>query len=375
MGGTLGVGNITGVCAAIAVGGPGCVFWIWICAIFSAITKYTETALAVMYRNSNGGGAHSYIKNGLGLKKLAAFFCALCILTSFTLGNVTQVKASADFSLYTIGIPRYVTAVAFLLAVFIVCIGKGKRISGFTSSVVPILCSVYTVLCIILIVGYRENIPSVTARIFNEAFSFRSAGSGALAAIFSPTVRLGVTRGLTSNEAGCGTAPISYASDPCALPVSSGMLGAAEVLIDTLLLCTLTAYAVLLPEVSFEQGSAKAITEAITLSVGNIARPILCASVFLFALASVCAWSFYAIKSAEALGLKRSFFVFYSAAYPLTAFFGCFASEGGSWIAADLTVSAMAIINTVCVGALFGKVVDLTKREYQKLTSAQSLKH
>ncbi len=363
LGGTLGVGNICGVAAAIYIGGAGCVFWIWICAFFSAVTKYAETVLAVKFRESTSssctGGAPYYIKNGLRFNGLSRLFCILCIFTAFTMGNITQVKAASEFAEAALGVPTIATALVFSVSVFILAAGKGERISKFTSKTVPFLCVAYSVMCVICIIKFRESIVPVTRQIFRDAFTPRAGMGGAIGVLCSPAVRLGVTRGVMSNEAGCGTAPIAYAADPNALPVRSGLLGICEVLIDTLLLCTLTAYTVLLPSNSLSVNSAQSVINAFSYGLGTAVAPLLCISVFLFALASVSAWAFYATESARFLNAKK-FNTVFAFSYALVAFIGCYMKENTVWLLADASVAAMAVLNVISVILLFNHVKKIT---------------
>ena len=362
LGGTLGVGNICGVASAVYIGGAGCVFWIWVCALLSAVTKYAETALAIHFRNQNGhGGAHSYISNGLGAKKLASVFCVLCVITAFTMGNVTQVKSASDFALSALGIPKVTCASLFLITVFLITLGKGRAVKAFTSKAVPLLCLIYVICSFAVIFIYRENVIPLTRQILSDAFEPKAGVSGIMGYLCSPAVRLGITRGVMSNEAGCGTAPIAYASDTTTEPVTSGLLGVIEVLVDTLLLCTLTAYAILLPNCSLYEDSAKTVINAFSSSLGAYIAPVITISVFLFALAAVCAWSFYAEQSALFLGGGNRFHYCFTLLYSLTAFFGCFVSEHLSWFLSDLTVSLMAVINMIAVLLLSSTIKNITK--------------
>lgn len=365
LGGTLGVGNICGVAAAIYVGGAGCIFWIWICAILSALTKYSETVLAVHYREKTDrychGGPHLYIENGLGSKSLSKVFCLLCIFTAFTMGNVTQVKVAADFARTSVGIPTIFCAALFFIAVFILSSGKGKRISAFTSKAVPILCVIYTVLCLAVIIKYRLGIPNLTNRIISEAFTVKAGSGGIIGVLCSPALRLGITRGVMSNEAGCGTAPIAYAAEPDALPVKSGLLGACEVIVDTLLLCTLTAYALLLPQTDLSPSSASSVIDAFSFAISKHIAPILALSVFLFALASVAAWAFYATEAASHLQAPNRVLSLFPVAYSLTAFFGCYINENTVWALADISVACMGIVNVIALLLMHNKVKSITR--------------
>ena len=365
LGGTLGVGNICGVCAAIYTGGAGCVFWIWVCAFISAATKYAETVLAVKYRKkrSDGtfrGGAPYYISEGLGMKRTASLFAVLCIVTAFTMGNATQIRAASEFNLLSFGMDKWLSAVIFATALLSLTLGKGRLIGAFTSHAVPFLCIGYSLLCAASLFIFRENIPHLTKAIINEAFTPRAGACGLTAYLSSPAVRLGITRGVMSNEAGCGTAPFAYAENGQADARSCGLLGIVEVLIDTLLLCTLTAYAVLLPQIPLSESSAISVINAFSAVIGRAAAPFLSVAISLFAVASASAWSFYAMRSAEFLGAKKGFHIIFPILYSMTAFFSCFSGEGVLWLVSDLTVALMAIINMTAVTLMIGKVRSIS---------------
>jgi AGCS family alanine or glycine:cation symporter len=279
------------------------------------------------------------------------------------MGNIIQVKAASDFVSTALDVPKSACAFTFFISVLVLTLGKGKAIKAFTSYAIPLLCAVYVILCCALIFVFREAFPYVTRSIFTEAFTPKAGVFGFLGYLNSDAVRLGITRGVTSNEAGCGTAPIAYASEERAESVSSGLLGVIEVLVDTLLLCTLTAYAVLLPQDVLCADSAKSVIGAFESVFGSFISPVIAISVFLFALASVSAWAFYAECSAKEAGFRRCFNYFFTAAYPLTAFFGCFAPEKISWLLSDITVSLMAVINMTAILLLSQTVVSVTKSE------------
>ncbi|MBE6609975.1 MAG: sodium:alanine symporter family protein [Ruminococcaceae bacterium] len=369
LGGTLGVGNITGVCAAISVGGAGTVFWIWVCALFSSVIKYAETVLAVHFRETDGngrrfGGAYSYIKNALKSPRTAVFFAILCVITSFTMGNITQVKSASDAAYYAFGIPTPIFSFLFFVIVLIICSGGGKLITAFTGFTVPFLCVFYVVLSLIVIVALRENIPEVTARIFREAFTPRAGVSGIAAYLCSPAMRLGITRGVMSNEAGCGTAPIAYAAGKSTDACGTGLLGIAEVLCDTLLLCTLTAYAVLLSGTSMQDSSVLTAYSAFSSVLGKFVYPLLGASISLFALAAVTAWGFYGRSAMTFLGMKQPAIAAYCFLFSLSSFLSAFIPESLCWKLADLSISLMAVINVIALFLLFPTVKRLTKEYF-----------
>ena len=366
LGGTLGVGNITGVCAAIAVGGAGTVFWIWVCAILSSVIKYAETVLAVHFREKdengqNFGGAFSYIKNALNSPRLAVLFAILCIITSFTMGNITQVRSAADASYFAFDVPNPVFSFVFFVLVLVICSGGGKLITAFTGLTVPFLCVFYVVISLIVIVAFRDNIPEVTSRIFREAFTPRAEASGIAAFLCSPALRLGITRGIMSNEAGCGTAPIAYAAGDSSDACGSGLLGIVEVLCDTLILCTLTAYAVLLSETAFYDASVLTAYSAFSSFFGNGVRYLLGFSIFMFALAAVSAWGFYGRSALKFLGMKSPANAIYCFFFAFSSFVSVFIPEAVCWTIADISISLMAVINIFALFRLFPTVKALTK--------------
>ena len=370
LGGTLGVGNITGVCAAIAVGGAGTVFWIWVCAILSSVIKYTETALAVQYRRCDGskyfGGPFYYIKDALHSQKTASLFAIVCLIASFTIGNITQAQAASDAVYFAFKIPKPILSFIFAAIIFIICSGGGRLITAFTNFSVPFLCVFYIILSVSVIFVFRENIPAVTQSIFCEAFTPRAELSGIAAYICSPALRLGITRGIMSNEAGCGTAPIAYAAGNSDDACGTGLLGIAEVLCDTLLLCTLTAYTVLLSEASLSAPSVSIAYSAFSSALGNGVKYLLGASIFLFALSAVSAWGFYGRASLEFLGAKPSLFAAYCVMFSASSFFSSFLNEGLCWTLSDISISLMAIINIIALFLLFPKVKSLTAGYFKK---------
>ena len=367
--GTLGVGNISGVTAAVIIGGPGTVFWIWVCAIVSAVLKYAETVLAVHFqqRDPNGkpyGGAHLYIKNGLRSPKLSAVFCILCVLTSFTMGSITQTKAASDAVFVASGMPPAVCGGVFLIIVLYLSLGGGERISRLTLRLIPPLCLGYVCLSLGAIFVFRENILPVTKAIISEAFTARAGALGFLGFLSSPAMRYGVTRGIMSNEAGCGTAPIAYARSETGIPTRQGVCGIIEVLCDTLVLCTLTAYVVLLSETALIGSATEVAISSFVCAFGKWVRPMLGISIFLFALGSVAGWSFYGQASASALGCGSKMLKLYGVLFAVSAFLGCIIPENAVWELADLSISLMAIINVSAVLLLSPTVVRITREFY-----------
>ena len=371
--GTLGVGNISGVTAAIMAGGAGTIFWIWVCAAVSSVLKFAETVLALYFRqkDSSGsfhGGAHMYIKNGLNAPKTAVFFCVMCIITSFTMGSITQTKAAADGVFLSVKIPPVICGAIFFFTVLYLCFGGEKKISSFTLKIVPPLCLAYVILSVAVIFIFRHNIPYIISVIFSEAFTFRAGTFGILGFFCTPAMRYGLTRGIMSNEAGCGTAPIAHAKADTDSPVRQGFFGIAEVICDTLILCTLTAFVVLLSNTPLSGSSTEVAINSFASALGEPIKIFLGISIFLFALGSVAGWAFYGEESAKALGFGKKSLVIYGVLFAFSAFAGCIMPENTVWELADLSIAVMATVNTVAVLLLSPTVIKLTKDFCKKKT-------
>ncbi len=366
--GTLGVGNITGTAAAIAAGGAGAVFWMWVCAIVSSFLKYSETLLALRYKETRRdgsvhGGAFQYIKNGLGSPFFATVFAVVCIITSVTMGNMTQVRAAAD----GIGfIPDKLLGVIFFFSVLFITIGGGERIAAFGVRAVPPLCIVYAMCAFAVIIANADKIGDVTKTIISEAFTPIAGASGIMGYLCSPALRLGITRGIMSSEAGCGSAPMAHARASDADPVRQGIFGIIEVACDTLLLCTLTAYTILLSDVPLT-GEATAIAlNAFSSVFGRPIRILLGISIFFFALAAVSCWSFYAEESLSNLGAGKKTITLYEVIFAVFSFTGCVVSEDIVWELSDLFVSLMALVNITALILLLPEVIRVTRGFFKK---------
>ncbi len=368
--GTLGVGNITGTAAAIAVGGAGAVFWMWVCAIISSVLKYSETVLAIAYRQktSDGkhrGGAYQYIKNGLGSPFLAIIFSVICLITSVTMGNMTQVRAASNAIDF---LPNSVLGAVFFVTVLLITLGGGKRISAFSVKVVPPLCLVYSLSALAVIIMNADKLGAVTALIVSEAFTPRAGGVGIAAYLCFPALRLGITRGIMSSEAGCGSAPTAHAQAETDDPVRQGLFGMIEVVCDTLILCTLTAYAVLLSGVPLSGEATDIALSAFSSVLGEPIRALLGIAIFFFALAAVSCWAFYGQESLINLGLGKRALSIYGIIYAFFAFAGCVIPESSLWELSDLSVALMALINITVLLLLSPCIIKITKRSFSKST-------
>lgn len=352
--GTLGVGNIAGVATAIALGGAGAIFWMWISAILAMFLKYAEVVLAVKTRiyDEKGmphGGAPYYIRRifptrwGSGL---AAFFAALCVVCSLTLGGVMQSAAAAESMQSAFGVPPLLTGCALGVGAFLILATGARGVERACTMIVPFMCVLFVLFSLVALVLRREAIPAALGSIFKNAFRFQSAGAGFLGFFTSRALRYGVARGLVSNEAGCGTAPIAHAATPCRSAERQGLFGMVEVAVDTLLLCTVTALVILVSGVSDCGGGGMdfAIT-AYTEILGAVAAPVLSVSVLLFAFATVLCWAHYGSESLFALTRKERMPRAYLVALFVAVAWGSVAAPGFVWDATDLVLGVMAIIN------------------------------
>ena len=370
--GTLGVGNITGVTAAIAMGGAGSIFWMWCSAMIAMPVKYAETVLAVIYRRKGEsgyyGGAPYYISEGLPGKHfpqlLGAFFAILCILNSVTVGNILQVNAASSASEYTAGIPRIVCGFLIAALTLVSVLGGVKRISAITSFLIPFVSVVYMLLCAVVIFGNAELIPTVIRRIFNEAFSLDSALGGVGGYGIVTAVRYGVTRGVLTNEAGSGTSPTAHAAADSTSPMAQGCLGIFEVFADTILICSMTAFAIL---IGVERGmilTEDAMGSAVSVFerfVGNSAPYILTFSVLVFVFATLIAQYYYGKTALYFLTDKKRFTVIYTAVFLASVIYGSVISPSLMWELSDITVGVMTTVNVICLLFMKEKVKTNTK--------------
>lgn len=358
--GTLGVGNISGVATAITAGGPGAVFWMWASALAAMSVKYAEVFLAVKFRRtiSDGdavryrGGAYYYMKEGLSrfigrrpAAAVASAFAALLVSNSLLTGNIVQVNAAA--SVFG-GVPKIAVGASFALFALAVSAGGAKRVGDFTVRVIPFLTAVYVFLSLFIIISNAGNCGAVFEAIFKEAFSGRAALGGAAGYGISRAVRFGVTRGVFSNEAGCGTAPTAHASADAKSPHDQGCLGIFEVFCDTIVMCTMTALVILLSGVTGVDGIPLSM-QAYGAFFGTFGEIAIGVSVIVFAVATVICQEYYGIEAIECLGGKKAARGVYLAASFGATLIGSVMSQGAVWQIADLEIAVMTVVNTLAV--------------------------
>lgn len=356
--GTLGVGNIVGVAVAISLGGAGSLFWMWISAFFSMILKYAEIVLAQKYKiDRNGkkyGGPMYYMKNGIGGlfgKILAVLFALLGVISAFSMGSLVQMKAASDAMHETFSFPSLLFGILASVFCLILLLGGYAKISRVTAIVIPILSGIYLFMAARIVWIESDRIPILVREIIKDAFSFSAASGGILGFIFSDAMRHGIAKGSFSHEAGCGTAPMAHAGADTKIPAKQGILGIFEVFFDTLVLCTLTGFVILLANDGIftdHNGMALVIT-SFTKYYGEKAAYIISISVVLFALATVVCWGYYGKESLSYLTKSHLISFIYTIGYCVVTAFGAVMSEGIVWELSDITVALMTVLNLSAV--------------------------
>lgn len=380
---TVGTGNIAGVAGAIAIGGPGAVFWMWISAILGMCTKFFEVTLAVHFRERNAdgdlvGGPMYYIKNGLGKnwRWLAYLFAGFGVLTVFGTGNATQVNTittAIDSALLnyhvistdTVPVMNWIIGIAITFLVGLILLGGVKRIGQVTERLVPFMAVLYIVLALGVVVFHFQNIPAVFASIFEGAFH-PSAVTGGVIGSFFLSMKKGVSRGIFSNEAGLGTGSIAHACADIRKPVKQGLFGIFEVFADTIVICTLTALVILCSGVSVPYGEAAGAELTIagfTATYGNWVSIFTAVAMCCFAFSTILGWGLYGARCIEFLfdaKVIKPFMV----AYSLVAILGATVELGLLWSIAETFNGLMAIPNLIAVFLLSGTVVKMTKEYF-----------
>lgn len=358
--GTLGVGNIAGVASAIAIGGDGAVFWMIVSSFFAMAIKYAETVLALGHRRKlfgtfHGGAFFVFEDLGTGFSRFSAYlFAVLCVLSSFMIGSSVQSDAAAACLEMTFGVdPRISGAVLGILA-FLVVSGGLSRISDVTSAAVPVASIGIVVISFYIIIANLGLIPSVISSIISDALGAGAFSGGIFGFLTSRTLSIGVARGVVSNEAGCGTAPIAHSSSDVKIPAVQGVWGMLEVAIDTPVLCTLTALVVLIARERGVVLTADGMETAL-MAYGEFipfSGIFLSAAVTIFAFAAMICWFYYGSESLRFIsGVRRGKALtrVYSVFYSFAVFFGAFVPGGILWSLSDISISAMTILNLFCV--------------------------
>ena len=382
IGGTVGVTNMSGVATAIATGGPGALFWLWVASLLAMIIKMCEVTLGVYYRQKQEdgtylGGPTFYMQKGLGEEKkfpfwkiLAVGFGAMIFSTWFiTAQNYTVSEAIGS----TFNIPFIVPSIAYVVAIYIVIIGGVKKVGKIASYMVPIMCTFFVVGCLIILIKNAAAIPGAFALIFKGAFTEQAAVGGFMGAAVTKAMRLGFARSVYSNEAGWGTSPMIHASAKTDHPVKQGLMGAFEVFMDTIVVCSMTGLVVIVTGYwnSGLQGATLTLT-AFESGMGFFGRALVAISIFLFGLTTSTGWfTYYSVILKHWLGNKKSIlnvaekvFIFGTPLWGMLVTILNVYSNGTPaqlWTICDFTTIVPTFFNVVTLFALSGTFVKLLK--------------
>lgn len=369
---TVGVGNIAGVATAIAIGGPGAMFWMWIAAIVGMATKFGEITLAMAYRERDSagvmrGGAMYIWRKAMNLPVMGFLFALAMLLVAYVNCNMVQTNTAA-LSLAEYGVPPLVSGVVFAAIIGLVIFGGIKRIGRFTSMLVPIMSAFYILGSIIILVIYAKEIPGAFVLIFKGAFGGQAAVGGFAGATAAQAIRFGIARGVFSNEAGCGSAPIAHSAAKVKYAAEQGMYGIVEVFLDTVVIGTATALAIVVTG-AWSSGADGAVLsiKAFESVFGSFGGIFIAISVILFALSTVIGWSWYGETAASYLFGKRmgqKFILPYRVIWIILSVVGAKMALRPIWATADVALGLAVLTSLTALLILNGKVVKLAKEYF-----------
>jgi alanine or glycine:cation symporter, AGCS family len=376
---TIGTGNIVGVATAIKAGGPGALFWMWVAAFFGMATKYAEGVLAIKYRevDENGqmsGGPMYYIKNGLGLNWLAKLFAIFGVgVALLGIGTFGQVKSIADAAQIGFNIPIVVTAIVVTILVALVTLGGIERISSVSEKVVPFMAILYIVGVILVLVFNLNKIPSAVLLIIESAFNPRAALGGAVGITVSIAMQRGIGRGVFSNEAGLGSAPIAAAAAKTNSPVRQGLISMTGTFIDTIIICTMTGIVIVVTGSFSGNLEGAALTTAAFeagLPIASLGKYIVNIGLIFFAFTTILGWNYYGERCIEYLfgvrGIKP-----YKLIFIVLVGIGSFLPLEMIFIIADIVNGLMAFPNLVGLIGLRKVVIEETEEYFEALKESE----
>ena len=381
---TVGTGNIVGVAGAIAAGGPGAVFWMWLIAFFGMMTNYSENVLGILYRRKGAdgewhGGAMYYLRDGLGSKKgckqigavLAVLFSFFCLLASFGIGNMSQVNSMVSNVENAFHIPTIATGIFLVIAVGVVIIGGLKRVAAITEKLVPFMVILYFIGSIIIIFLHVGQIPAIFAAIFRGAFSMKAVAGGGFGAGIAMAMKMGFKRGVFSNEAGLGSSVMVHSSSNVKEPIRQGMWGIFEVFADTIIVCTLTALTILgsgvidlttgeVAAATADVASSTYMSYAFSQVFGPVGSGFIALAILLFAYSTVLGWSHYGATACQYLFGDKSVLP-YRIIFTIIVFLGSIMTAQLAWDISDTFNGLMMIPNLIGVLVLSPLVMKATK--------------
>ncbi len=379
MSATVGTGNIAGVATAIALGGPGAIFWMWVMGFVGMATKYGEAVLAVKYRetDSNGsyvGGPMYYIKNGLGekWKWLGFLFALFGTIAAFGIGNMVQSNTVANQLQNTLNIEPTITGVVIAIIAGLVIIGGVKRISTFASALVPLMAVIYIVSALVIVIFNFDLVPGAFGIIIDHAFNGTAATGGFAGATVLMAIRFGIARGVFSNEAGLGSAPIAHAAAKTKNPPRQGAIAMLGTFFDTIIICSLTALVIIISGSWMSGENGVALTSnAFVFGLPNIGDSIVTICLILFSFTTIIGWSYYGERCAQYI-FGTKIITPYRILWLLSIILGAYALNLGGqasdsisliWLVADVMNGFMALPNLIAL-VLLSPVIFKISKEY-----------
>lgn len=376
---TVGTGNIAGVATAIAAGGPGALFWMWVTGLVGMATKYSEALLAVKYRvktadGTMGGGPMYYISRGLGLKWLGVIFAIFASIAAFGIGNMVQSNTVADAVNVNFGVPTWITGLLLALLTGAVILGGVRKIGQVAAFFVPSMLVVYVLGAMWVILANIGSVPGLLAHVVVDAFTPSAAAGGFAGAVVMLTIRMGVARGVFSNESGLGSSPIAAAAAQTQGPVRQALVSMTQTFIDTLIVCTMTGLVILIANAhqltdanGVQITGAALTTTAFSMGLpGNIGGYLVTIGLILFAYSTILGWSYYGEKSIEFLGGPKVVKP-YRALFVVMVALGAILKLELVWSLADIMNGLMAFPNLVGLLLLSGVVAKETRAYCERL--------
>lgn len=367
---TIGTGNIVGVATAIKAGGPGALFWMWIAAFFGMATKYAEGVLAIRYRefDENGavkGGPMYYIQNGMGIKWLAKLFALFGVLVAlFGIGTFAQVNSISEGLKNSFNVPIIITAIIVTILVALVTLGGIKRISKVSEAIVPFMAAFYILGVILVIIFNFKNIPDALYIIFESAFNPKAAMGGVAGLSIIMVMQKGISRGVFSNEAGLGSAPIAAAAAKTNSAARQGLISMTGTFFDTIVICTMTGLVIVLTGMYNSPIDGASLTTAAFeagLPIANVGKYIVNIGLVFFAFTTILGWNYYGEKCVEYL-LGEKAIIPFKIIYIVLVAIGAFISLDIIFISADIVNGLMAIPNLIAIIALRKVIFDETNK-------------
>ena len=369
--GTVGTGNIGGVALAIYLGGPAALFWMWVTAFLGMTTKFVEVTLSHKYRTVDeqgyiAGGPMYVMERRLNMKWLAVFFAIATVVSSFGTGNMPQSNSIASGIETSFGIPAWLTGTALAIALGMVIVGGIKRIGKVASRLVPVMSSIYVAGALFIILWNYDRIADSFYLIFKHAFTPTAATGGFAGATVLYAITWGVRRAAFSNEAGLGSAPIAHAAAKTKEPVREGLVAMMGPLVDTLIICTMTALVIIITGEWTGSADSSVLTKnAFNAGIPYLGGVIVAIGLILFAISTAISWSYYGDRCAEYLFGPRAIPP-YRWIYVIALFVGAIVQMEFVWNFSDITLGLMALPNLVAIIALSGVVISLTKDYFSR---------